>query len=46
MRAMHLDLAEIGGEGELLFARQGLVRKDDDMMREKCAPDRVFQLRR
>ncbi len=49
LAAMHpvgLDLAEIRGECELLFARQRLCRKDDDVMREKCRDDRIPQLRR
>src|SRR5262245_50616672 len=39
-RAMHLDLAEIRGEQELLLARERLVGKDDDMMREERCVDR------
>jgi CII-binding regulator of phage lambda lysogenization HflD len=44
MRAMHFHLAELGSKRELLFARQKLARKNNDVMREKRLPDCVLQL--
>ncbi len=46
MHPVGLDLAEIRGECELLFPRQPLLGKDDDVMREKRRDDRILQLRR
>src|SRR5262249_38049914 len=46
MRAVHLDLAEMGGECKLLLAGQEVAREKDDVMREKGAPDRALHFGR